>query len=664
MPVGDGFAPHSQRPPISSAASHISHTGSFGSLPPPYTQYPGHISPKPEDDEVDLGAARPFASQLDPGASMGDGEARRRRSRRVVAGAVVEVPDADAVSVGGGSDPHANDESGAVKEWKDKRLFGGRLWVIILAGLAALLVGIAVGLGVGLGIGLQKAKAAASSSIATTTTNYQPSPENTSPPTSEPNNLYPDIPTGKTAISPLKLKAFNNECKISSNKSSTPDIFSQGSNGLWSCNIPNQKPLMWDVLDWPASLASAQLSKLGTVPPTLTCAQWEGGLWGGYLISSVEGEYQQDQKNTVYITQDNQTVLYASSRFREGLQDPAFYRQPLAFLNVTWQPDPSVPNRKRDAGTINSLSYNFGTLYNKTVILKESTMIETFNSRGSNPGRYGNGSEFVAGDKVWMCTWEKTLLEVEIMVNEHSLAVTNKGNTAHAADSRKTYNDDDNGTTTITVSANTGTVSFPPPFRSSSASTSQPSGTFSFPASPTVPHGHHPRPPPPPPPPPSPSPQPPRPPSETDVTVVVSEDFEFVGDMRRIRQKRDGSSPGNGPRCYPKKVKIKEYRPTPNRLRQVLGIDLTDADPTGQGIPGRVYCRKFIAQDDGGLQAYPSKRGEVVEVELKEDYVFTSTNAGSGSRKRQSGPNSTTTDDDEDGLDDDSSMKCLCNWHS
>jgi hypothetical protein len=58
------------------------------------------------------------------------------------------------------ADPNGdpNDTNGAAKEWRNKRLFGGRLWIIVLAGIIALLVGIAVGLGVGLGIGLQKAK--------------------------------------------------------------------------------------------------------------------------------------------------------------------------------------------------------------------------------------------------------------------------------------------------------------------------------------------------------------------------------------------------------------------------------------------------------------------------------------------------------------------------
>jgi hypothetical protein len=165
MPVGDGFAPHNQRPQTSSAVSHISRTGSFGSLPPPYTQYAGaagHISPKPEDvEEGDLGVARASVLQSDSGVALGEG-GPRRRSRR--AGAVAVVP----VDVGNGVDSNAtanadpngdpNDTNGAAKEWRNKRLFGGRLWIIVLAGIVALLVGIAVGLGVGLGIGLQKAK--------------------------------------------------------------------------------------------------------------------------------------------------------------------------------------------------------------------------------------------------------------------------------------------------------------------------------------------------------------------------------------------------------------------------------------------------------------------------------------------------------------------------
>jgi hypothetical protein len=159
MPVGDGFAPHAQRPHTSSAVSHISRTGSFGSLPPPYTQYAGHTSPKPEDgEEGDLGVVR--ASVSDSGVGEG---VQRRRSRRVGAAAVVPLPVGNGVVPNANADANANananDTSGADKEWRNKRLFGGRLWIIVLAGIIALLVGIAVGLGVGLGIGLQKAKA-------------------------------------------------------------------------------------------------------------------------------------------------------------------------------------------------------------------------------------------------------------------------------------------------------------------------------------------------------------------------------------------------------------------------------------------------------------------------------------------------------------------------
>jgi hypothetical protein len=450
---------------------------------------------------------------------------------------------------------------------------------------------------------------------------------------------------------------------------------------------------MWDISPWPASLASAELSQLGSVPDTLTCGDWADGLWGGYLISSEEGEYQQDQKNTVYVSPDNQTVLYNFPRFREGLQNPAFYRQPLAFMNITWEPDSSVTNtstKRSTADSINTLSYKFGTLYNKTVILKESTMIETLKSGGKNPGRFGNGTEFEVGEKVWMCTWEKTLLEVEIMVDEYSLAFTNKDNTQHAAGSSSNeYYNEENGTTTITVSANIDGVSSappPPPITSSSTSSAThdtPSATFSFPPSPSPPYTHpHPQPHPRPAPAPAPAPPPPPYPSPTDTELELEiEEFEFVGDDFRTLHKR--SAPGgcgntarsHSPRQYPNKVYIKEYRPTPKRLRQVQGIDLTDLDPNGLGLPGKVICKKMVAQDDGGLRAYKGEDGEVTEVQLKEQYVLAST--ASERRRRRKRDDSGDGDDDGDDVgdgdgdaddgsvdDDDDDGKCQCSWET
>jgi len=141
VPVGDGFAPHAQRPVTSSVASD---SGSFGSLPPPYTQYPGYIAPKPEDSEIDLGVAvmEPVAGSGVPSAED-EGMRRRRESRRVapIGGGIPE----------GGNDVD-RDASGAAKEWHQKKLLGSRGWLVVLAAIVALLIGIAVGLGVGLGI--------------------------------------------------------------------------------------------------------------------------------------------------------------------------------------------------------------------------------------------------------------------------------------------------------------------------------------------------------------------------------------------------------------------------------------------------------------------------------------------------------------------------------
>ena len=165
VPVTDGFAPRAPRPVASSAASH---TGSFGSLPPPYTQYPGYVPPKPEDSEIDLGVAAvaavdPTAPLADSDVSTGDDEGIRRRRAAAVAAVAAAAAAAAAAAPGAGATGGANsggdadgDPSGAVKEWREKRFLGGRPWLMVLSGLAALLLGVALGLGVGLGIGLKR----------------------------------------------------------------------------------------------------------------------------------------------------------------------------------------------------------------------------------------------------------------------------------------------------------------------------------------------------------------------------------------------------------------------------------------------------------------------------------------------------------------------------
>jgi hypothetical protein len=153
VPVGDGFAPHTARTLVPRVSSDN------GSLPPPYSQYPD-LTPKPEDHNPS-----PIPTDPDSGGGLAEGgdEVRRRQSRRREstiserrrgAVAVVPVSGIEARAVGNNLD----DPSGALKEWGHKPIYAGRPCILILAGVATLLVGLAIGLGVGLGIGLHKAE--------------------------------------------------------------------------------------------------------------------------------------------------------------------------------------------------------------------------------------------------------------------------------------------------------------------------------------------------------------------------------------------------------------------------------------------------------------------------------------------------------------------------
>lgn len=142
IPVGDGFAPHHQRP--QAAMVFPSSASSVGSVePPPYTRYP-----KPEE----VGA--PLMQNGDSGVDVGSGldeDARIRRAALEASGGAGLLGGADMIG-GGGGDGGGDDGSGASKEWRQKRVLGFRLPAMIVIALVVLL---AVGLGVGLGLGLK-----------------------------------------------------------------------------------------------------------------------------------------------------------------------------------------------------------------------------------------------------------------------------------------------------------------------------------------------------------------------------------------------------------------------------------------------------------------------------------------------------------------------------
>ncbi|KAI5788395.1 hypothetical protein EDC01DRAFT_163273 [Geopyxis carbonaria] len=609
VPVGDGFAPHRvPRGPSSSAASDV---GTI-SLPPPYTQYAELQAPKPEHGVGIIAMRSAHSSGNSASSILGDSEGQRQsRGAGVVLPAIgVGVADGQGVGTGAGAGAGAENESGADhsgahKEWKEKKWMGGRIWVMVASGLVALLVGLAVGLGVGLGIGYKKGSSSSdlSPSLSTTytaTASIVPAPENTGPPTFDRDNNFIPIPEGPSFISPLQLDSYSSSCAIVADDPSAPDFFKQGSGSLWACGIPKSKPLLWNFVPLPGNLSGKQLSDLNSDPKPIACAEYSKGRWGGYSISSETGENAQE-KDIVWVDQEGQKVLYAGpAGWREGMQGPAFWKEPLTLFD----PSTDVGHSKRSDLGNSSLSYRFGILYTKTVILREKSLITAYEENKPLDQIEKNETDPILadGEVVWMCEWEKTLLEVEIMVREPSIAVTQKGRKIHGMEGTD-LNDDDDRKTTITI----GPSSFP---TFTSQSSSQP---------------------PPPPPPPFESPPPAYP--------SASPSIEEEDDDNPTRLRRRGSIP---PRDYPNKIKMSEYRPSKIRLKDVQGIDRTEGDNDPRVKYGNIKCTKMVVVPGGGLRNDTGADGEG-EVWLKQRPL-------SSKRKRS-----------QDAAED---SDCFCKWSS
>lgn len=69
---------------------------------------------------------------------------------------------------------------------------------------------------------------------------------------------------------------------------------------------------------------------------------------------------------------------------------------------------------------------------------------------------------------------------------------------------------------------------------------------------------------------------------------------------------------------YPLRIAIQESRPTNKRIRQLLGIDLTDPDPYGQADLGAVRCMQFTVTAGGGLTPFLDRASGEGYVVLKE----------------------------------------------
>jgi hypothetical protein len=425
-------------------------------------------------------------------------------------------------------------------------------------------------------------------------TGVNPLPEETAQPRSDAEIIYPKIPSGTAVLAPLNLKYSNNKCILHSNQS-VPDFFSSGATRLWSCNISKQMPLIWDMLDWPPELIGSEITKLGSVPVPLQSSDYEGAFWGGYIVSSQEGEFDQ-LKDIVYVDTNGNPIQYSvSGGFMEGMQGPSFYRQPFSLSNITYLGDDTHPandthsannytahnNHTTSVPTQTAISYKFGVLYNKTVILRDTNMNNIFNDllQPGNPSNIpkGSGTKLQGGEIVWMCTWDKTLLEVELMVDQYSENATDPVSNSTG---KSQGSNSEPQPSTVTV----GDLStpFPAPGEISQSSSDSPYPKY---VTPTDQNGN--------------------------------EELGYASDYVR----RQTLKQVNEPRSYPQKIVIKEYRPNARRLREILGIDLTDSDELSLAGKGKIRCKKMIVRADGGLRKYKSTLGYDEDVAIEFDEI-------------------------------------------
>ncbi|KAH0604282.1 uncharacterized protein H6S33_006659 [Morchella sextelata] len=631
IPVNDGFAPHRPPPAVvfPSGASSLRNVE-----PPPYTKYPDQ--PKPEVVGVPL---RLQVSNGDSGIDVGrdeeDEEERRRRAGALAATGAVGLLAANRDQGGDGGEPD-DGGGGHLKEWDEKRWMGFRTKTVLMGVAIAIVILLAVGLGVGLGVGLHHAQAptATATVYPEPTTEVPPTSEETGPPLSSPNDTFPVIPTGTALIDPILLSEKSTSCDISAQDASSPGWFGMGASLLWSCAYDQDdtnEALTWRFERGPVNLTNMEL--FPSEPDFLRGAEYGEGAWGGYVVSSAEGITKWEiGDDMMEVTVNGDVVEYSGKpSWRDGTQNQVFWKIPFAFYNTT-EASHNKGRKKQLAGrsptahelgtrsTGNRLwgrgdhplddSYKFGILFNKTVIIKQSTIDENI-ARDDNIIKSGNGTALYPGEIVWKCVWEKTLLEVEVMPDVPSTAVTKEKETHDDKDENDNGydSDDDDHTTCSTSTTATPTMSANTSFTKTNEQHPPPTGCnfepdcphfddgedHSFPSFPSIP------------PPPPPSHQhntddffglkPPKP-TETPTTN---------GNLtRKLRLKRHVER--STPTSYPLKVNIKESRPSSSRLRRLLGMDLTDPDPNGRANLGEDTGEGYVILDEK-----PNSKGRLRE---------------------------------------------------
>lgn len=427
-----------------------------------------------------------------------------------------------------------------------------------------------------------------------------PNSEESGPTLSSPNATYPAIPTGIALLSPLMLSDSDSSCGILALDASAPNFFSQGSDLLWSCQSDQTQDVNAVTWRFEKFTANEQVNMADFIsqPPFLRGSEYGDGKWGAYQVSSAEGiQIWEDRTQLIKIIGDDIVIEYSGKpAWRDGTQNQPLWHIPFAFYNNTDSDSTTLLPRHistvtaaasspaSTSVTTSDYTYKFGVLVNKTVIVKQST-IEANIASGSGTILTGNGTILIPGEIVWKCVWEKTLLEVELFVNDPSEGYSRESlrGSINKPDSDKPH-----------VSHNGSSPTGPLPV-------SQPMGT-----------------------------------GDASTTFLDSQQTPDTGPSgnlsttykRNSHRKRTSIISGRGQLDpYPHRISIQESRPTTKRIRQLLGMDLTDPDPDGHADLGAVKCTQFIATADGGITPFMDKVSG-------EGYVVLKEQGGPGTRRR------------------------------
>ena len=288
--------------------------------------------------------------------------------------------------------------------------------------------------------------------------------------------------------------------------------------------------------------------------------------------------------------------------WRDGTQNPLFWHIPLAYYNTTSTPTNNKLLKLRSNNNSTSVgkfaNYKFGILYNKTVVLKQSVIDQTLavlRNTGGFP-KFANGTALGEGEIVWKCVWEKTLLDVEISINQPSLAQPptvfsgDRGPPGHGdgddglgdgpggGQGSDDYSQDRSRTSSGSSPGSSpgdpqGPPGGPPPQNSFNTGDGgqfkTPVTTFAIP----TPTGLN---------------------TSIDDTdgAYETSDIPVAGVIKR----------GESTLPYPLRITIEETRPSPSRLRYIQGMDLTDADPDGRSRLGDIKCTRMVVTPRGGLR--------------------------------------------------------------